>query len=1034
MDPVLSETVLRKTREELLTEQFFNWEKRGRGWQLYEFPVDLEPPYRPFTYHYAPTGLVCDDARKPTLLSSFADGLKRLVTGTPKCSKEIVLAEPEEPDPEPFSSDLPLFEVKIALPSAFEVSQDRMEQLLLALTLLSHPLSFEIFGRPDSVEIQLVCAEPDLAILRQQLKAYFPEAVAQVENGHLIRLFDLDGNKDTQVVDLGLSQEFMRPLRVFKNFDVDPLIGITAALGDLEQGELGLLQVLFKPAQFPWAESVLRAVTDWDGSEFFMDAPELVPLARKKITHPFYAAVIRVAAQSPAEGRAWEIIKNLGSALVAVTNPASNEFIPLTNDGYDLDVHVEDLLNRTSRRSGMLLNSEELVSLVHLPSESVRLEKLKREEGRTRAAPPLALGNKLVLGDNHHAGQTKRVTLSADQRTRHMYLIGASGTGKSTLLLNMIVQDIQNGDGIAVLDPHGDLIDQILARIPEERHKDVILFDPSDAEHPIGFNILSATSEVEKNVLASDMVSAFKRLSTSWGDQMTSVLGNAVLACLERKEPATLLDLRHLLIDSGYRRSFLSSVQDPEIVYYWEKEFPLLSGRPQAPILTRLDTFLRPRLLRNIVSQKINRLDFRSIMDEGKIFLGKLAQGIIGEENSYLLGTLVVSKLHQVAMSRQEQSEAERRAFYLYVDEFHNFVTPSMASMLSGARKFGLGLVLAHQELRQLWNRDSDVASAVISNPYSRICFRLGDFDAHKLADGFSHFEVKDLQNLGVGEAICRIERAEFDFNLKTVPIPPVEVAVAKSRRERLLELSRHTYASRRLDVETEMEKLRSRNISTLDVPFPKPVASKFKPPPAVPVSLPTSSGAAHPKTATETTQTPMLGRGGQDHKNLQQFFKRLAESRGYLATIEKPVLDGAGFVDLALEKDNERIACEFSVTSTVEQEFGNVQKCLAANFNPVIVVAVEKMTLDKIKTLVESSLENDLLQKVLFYLPDELASFIDRIEPTKLTEEKVVRGRKVRVNYNPVSGPEQSAKKESILMALYHKGKSLVTGKSRAK
>lgn len=1023
---------LPKTREKLLTEQFYRWEKRGRGWQVHDAPVKLEPPFTPFYFHYVPSGYVYDDARKPTLLSFVADRVKAFFAPTPPANPVLYLPEPEEPEPEVATEDLPVVEIGVALPPELAVSKERMEQLISGLTYLGHPLGFEIIGRSDVIEVQLACRELDLASVRQQLQAYFPEAILREQTGHLERFFDSIGNVETEVIDFGLFQEFMRPLRLFRNFDIDPLIGVTAALANLQAGEVGLLQILFQPARSPWPENILRSVTNWEGGHFFVDAPEMVSQAKQKISRPLYATIVRVAAQSRLSGRAWQVAKDLGSALMAWADPTSNELIPLTNDDYDPFDHAEDVVNRCGRRTGMLLNSDELVSLVHLPSSSVQAEKLKRETERTRAAPALALGHRLVLGDNAHAGKTSRVTLSAVQRTRHMYLIGASGTGKSTLLLNMIVQDIQNGDGLAVLDPHGDLIDQILARIPEGRHKDVILFDPSDAEYPVGFNILSATSEVEKNVLASDMVSAFKRLSTSWGDQMTSVLGNAVLACVERKEPATLLDLRHFLIDPGFRRSFLTSVQDPEVLYYWEKEFPLLSGRPQASILTRLDTFLRPRLIRNIVSQKENRLNFRAIMDEGKIFLAKLAQGIIGEENSYLLGTLIVSKLHQVAMGRQEQSEAERRAFYLYVDEFHNFVTPSMASMLSGARKFGLGLVLAHQELRQLWNRDSDVASAVISNPYTRICFRLGDFDAHKLADGFSHFEVRDLQNLGVGEAICRVERSEFDFNLKTPPLPSVEVAVAKSRREGLLQLSRQTYGSRRQDVEAEMETLRGAYPALPEVHAvrTKPVATMTKTPPANPIAVPVCKEATRQKQAEKAEDTPLLGRGGQDHKNLQQYFKQLAESKGYLATIEKQVLEGAGFVDLALEKDNEGIAVEFCVTSTVEQELGNVQKCLAANFDAVIVVSVEKINLGKIKALVTSSLDFEASQKVQFFLADELVSFLERTEAVGQSEERIVRGRKVKTNYRFVSGAEQAAKKESVLMALYHKSKRLITGK----
>ncbi len=279
---------------------------------------------------------------------------------------------------------------------------------------------------------------------------------------------------------------------------------------------------------------------------------------------------------------------------------------------------------------------------------------------------------------------------------------------------------------------------------------------------------------------------------------MNTVLANAIMAFLESSEGGTLSDLRRFLVEPGFRAQFLPTVQDPEIVYYWQKEFPLLTGKPQGPILTRLDTFLRPKVIRHMVSQKENRIDFAAIMNGRKILLAKLSQGFIGEENSYLLGTLIVSKLNQTAVSRQNMAASERKHFYLYVDEFHNFVTPSLAAILAGARKYNLGLVLAHQELHQLSNRDSDVASAVISNPYTRVCFRLGDFDAKKLEEGFSFFKAKDLQNLSVGHAVCRIERAEYDFNLKITPLPAVEAELAARRREQIVAASRERYATRR--------------------------------------------------------------------------------------------------------------------------------------------------------------------------------------------------------------------------------------------
>jgi hypothetical protein len=426
--------------------------------------------------------------------------------------------------------------------------------------------------------------------------------------------------------------------------------------------------------------------------------------------------------------RTLNIARNLAASLRVFINPEGNALIPLANDDYPLEAHIEDVLCRQSRRSGMILNCDELIGFVHLPSSAVRSLELVRQTAKSKAAPKQVTDNRgIYLGENIHLGERVPICLSPDQRVRHVHIIGASGTGKSTLLFNLIRQDIENGEGVGVLDPHGDLIDRILGIIPTKRLQDVVLIDPTDLEFPVGFNILSAHSELEKNLLASDLVSVFQRLSTSWGEQMGSVLRNAILAFLESSRGGTLSDLRKFLLEPAFRKSFLESVGDPDIVYYWEKGFAQLSGNKSiGPVLTRLDTFLSPKPIRYMVAQKTNRIDFAQIMDSGKIFLAKLSQGQMGRENSFLLGSLFVAKIQQLIMGRQSQSALTRRPFYFYVDEFHNFITASMAEILSGARKYQLGLTLAHQELKQL-ERDREVASAVLSNPYTRIVFRVGD-------------------------------------------------------------------------------------------------------------------------------------------------------------------------------------------------------------------------------------------------------------------------------------------------------------------
>jgi predicted DNA-binding transcriptional regulator AlpA/DNA helicase HerA-like ATPase len=733
--------------------------------------------------------------------------------------------------------------------------------------------------------------------------------------------------------------------------------------------------------------TIVRAVTDDAGNSFFIDDPAMVKLAAEKISSPLVAAVVRVAAQSRKRDRAWRIAEGMGKSLRQFADAVSNELLPLSNDEYDEDQHADDVVTRQSCRSGLIINRDELVSLVHLPSASARSAKLKREERKTKAAPSLAFGHVLKLGENHHAGKSVQVSMNTEQRVRHMHLIGASGSGKSTLLLNMIVQDIENGEGVAVLDPHGDLIDQVISRIPEKRINDVVLLDPSDEAYPVGFNILSAHSDLERNLLASDLVSVFRRLSTSFGDQMTTVLGNAILALLECSEGGTLADLRRFLVERDFREQFLATVQDSEIIYYWRKEFPLLTGKPQGPILTRLDTFLRPKVIRHMVSQKENRLNFGAIMNGQKILLAKLSQGLIGEENSYLLGTLLVSKLNQIATSRQNMAASERKPFYLYIDEFHNFITPSLAAILSGARKYNLGLVLAHQELHQLSNRDGDVASAVISNPYTRVCFRLGDFDAKKLEDGFSFFKAKDLQNLSVGEAVVRMERSEYDFNMKTTPLPVVDPALAADRCERIVDASRERYAARREDVEATM---RSRQGAGETEPEARGRKTRIR----VEVPLPRGKTAPEARNEAPTFPPGTPGRGGEHHKYLQLLIKRWAEGRGYQVTLEKPVLDGLGIVDVVLEKSGRApIACEISVTTSAEHELQNAEKCLAAGFERVFLVAPDKDALSRVRARAASVLAGTRMKKIQFVLPEQVFASISVLEsrealPDTATEE----------------------------------------------
>jgi len=1018
---------------ERLTNHFYDWERRGRGWQVWPEPVDLEPSFKPFWGHFVPESDQ-DDSRRPTAFSSFFGSLRSILAPTPPPTQAVLLEEESDPSPAPEGSGN--IEWQIMLPAESDTSCRLFEAFLLSLSYCRYPIAFEVLGGPSAIRLVLVADEEDASQVEDQLHAHFPEAILNRQPGCLRDALQMTEGNGSLVVDFGLSHEFMLPLATHGDLQADFFVSLIGALSNLRAGELGIFQVLFKPVSHAWSQSIARAVTFPDGSPFFDGAPEFSRGAKEKISRPLYAVVVRIASVGADEDRIWQIARSLTNSLRQFANLEGNELIPLANDGYDDSDHLADLLARQSRRSGMLLNCEELASLIHLPAREVQNAKLVRVSKTTKAVPAAVMGHSLKLGTNLHNGRETEVTLSADQRVRHMHVIGASGTGKSTFLLNLITQDIENGQGVGVLDPHGDLIDQIIERIPESRIKDAVLVDPSDDQFPIGFNILSAHSDLEKTLLASDLVGIFRRFSTSWGDQMGSVLGNAVLAFLESSRSGTLSDLRRFLIEPSFRNEFLTTVQDPHVTYYWRKEFSLLAGsKSQAPLLTRLDTFLRPKPIRYMVTQQQNRLNLADIMDTSKIFLAKLAQGAIGEENAFLLGSLIVSKFHQITLGRQATAEQSRKYFWLYCDEFGGYITPSMAHLLSGARKYRLGLVLAHQSMQQL--HDEEVQSALIANAYTCICFRLGDSDAKALCDSFATFEAKDLRNLATGEALAKVGRAEDDFNLTTHMMEEVEPQRAKERKAAILKWTRESYATPRALVEAklardmEQEEPAPKRQTTL-IPVPSPPSP---PPPTAPATNEVLSAAETQSPASEKFEpepvqpispTPVvrklrnlppvvadMGKGGKEHKYLQQLLAQWAQGMGYRATIEMPAPNGAGSIDVVLEKEGRRIACEISVTSTVEQEVGNLQKCLDAGFAEVFMICAEARTLNGLKKVAEAGMDAKLLEKVKFLAPDDLFSSADLLDGAK--QEQTVRGYKVKVHRKVVDDKESADRRRAV-------------------
>jgi hypothetical protein len=1002
------------TVHEQLSEQFYCWERRGRGGQLFDGPVYPEPPFVPFPGHCLPDTPAVDTGRRETAISS----LWRKIAAPPP--KPVAPAEPEEePQPPTLIRD-PLTELQVILPA--ELDAGSLDQFFQSLSFCKEPIAFELLGAQKKITVQFAAAQNDAPLLRRQLSAHFREIQIKTTQDALAQTWTTCSGKEELVAELGLAREFMFTMAAEKS---DPFVSLIGALSELGEAELGLFQVLWQPLREAWPENILRSVTDGEGKPFFVNVPELTKAAETKVSKPLFAAVVRIAAKAGTFDRALQIAADMAGSLRAYANPQGNQLIPLSNEveTYPLDDHIADMLFRQSRRSGMILNSDELAGFVHLPSDDVQSPALTRDAGQTKAAPDV-VRNKTgsLLGHNVHLDESVPVVLTPEQRVHHTHIIGTTGTGKSTLLFNLIRQDIENGEGVAVLDPHGDLINNLLGIIPPERVGDVVLVDLEDEDFSVGFNILHAHGNAEHKLLASDLVSLFRRLSTSWGDQMDAVLHNAIIAFLNSSRGGTLADLRRFLVEEKFRKDFLTTVSDPNTLYYWQKGFQTLGGnRSIGSVITRLNDFLAEPPIYNMVAQQANRLDFADIMDGGKIFLAKLPEGIVGRENSYLLGAVLVSKFQQLVMARQAQKMEARRNFWIYIDEFANFITPSMAEILSGARKYRIGLTLAHHELHQL-QRVPEVASAVMAHPHTRIVFRVSDDDAKKLADGFSSFKADRLKNLGKGQAICRVERSEFDFNLSVeLPELPGKEWMEQQRRD-VVTVSRNNYGTPRATVEAALRQAMEME--------PQPQMSKPKPPPdepptasISPVSEPLKVSEVPKATGSEKKIAGPEIEEESQHNAIKELIRAQAEPLDYSVSFEELVASSQGRADVVLRRGNRSIACEITVTTPVEYEVGNLTKCLNGNFGHIAAISRNRKKLEHIQQLLAPAATPEQMARVGFYSPEE---FVSKLHDWAMDdpgggilEKGKPRKRKIVFDTSQLTEAERKQREEDMLKAL---------------
>lgn len=729
-------------------------------------------------------------------------------------------------------------------------------------------LSFEIASKGNFIIFYVYAPTYLKDFIEGQIYAQYPTVEITQVNDYTQRILNEPSKMAIAGTEIILSKDDVFPIKTFLNFEVDPLASITGMLAKIEEGQQLWIQIIVRPISDEWhkrgiryvqtmketgkapeavqftkeikgkivdfskdvaksASTILQTAPSEGGDKGSGGGPEVKlpgPMesaltgVEQKITKLGFNVTIRVLAIAEDMEAAQMKIAGLVGTFKQFNTINLNSFVAKEiKQGNEI---LEDFIERKTSVKPYILNIEELASIFHLPNVSVETP-LIGWAGSKKGEPPanLPVRTNLENEDITTIGETNfrhyRLKFGVKQRDRrlHIYSIGKTGTGKSTLLENMIIDDIIKGRGVAVVDPHGDLINHLLSCIPDERIDDVVYFSPADRDYPIGFNILESVDPDLKNIVASGVVGIFKKIfGDSWGPRLEYILRNAVLSLLEYPD-STMLGVTKILIDKNYRKKIVSHIADPVIKDFWINEFDKYDQKFRteavAPIQNKVGQFLATSTIRNIVGQPQSTINLNEIMDNKKILLIDLSIGKIGEDIAALLGAMMITKIQLAAMQRASIPEEERVDFYLYVDEFQNFATESFATILSEARKYHLNLTMTNQYIAQM---PEEVREAVFGNVGTIISFRTGAGDSAALVKEFEPvFDANDLVNLDnyniyVKMAIDGVTSPAF--SAKSLP-PRTE---SFDNKEEIIESSRRKYAKNREEVENKINELSDMN------------------------------------------------------------------------------------------------------------------------------------------------------------------------------------------------------------------------------
>ena len=616
--------------------------------------------------------------------------------------------------------------LQVAIPRTNESKIDVMEQLISGLYSIKKggwkqkfsvqpSISFEIVARQENIRFYVWVPAKLKDLVEKQINGAYSDAeVLEVDE---YNIFDDDGKVAYKSFQLGKNNFY--PLKTFKDLATDPMLGITSALAKMGPEDAAVIQIIISPAESTWQKEGGKFISDTKKQESdsekakFSTSAKTLEAIEQKIAKPGFETSIRIIAVSENEETAKSNVTNIAGSFAQF---ASDLNILKSRKIYRKASFMEDFLYRYQPMFNIfnnhvsILNSEELATIFHFPNKQITTPHIYWLNAKSAPAPSQIPTEGLFLGSSAYRGLKRPVYIGNEDRMRHVYIIGKTGTGKSELLKGMILQDIKEGKGLCFMDPHGDAVEDLLKLIPPERAEDVIYFNPNDTERPMGMNLLEATTEDEKHFAATSIINLMYKLFDPYktgivGPRFEHGVRNAMLTVMA--EPGnTFVELVRAMTDSKFVQRLLPMVTDPIVRRYWTDQIAQTSDFHKSEVLdytvSKFGRFVTNKLIRNIIGQSQSSFDFRKVMDEGKILLINLAKGTLGEENSNFLGLLLVPRILMAAMSRANVPMSQRRDFYFYVDEFQNFATPDFATILSEARKYRLGLCVANQFIGQV--------------------------------------------------------------------------------------------------------------------------------------------------------------------------------------------------------------------------------------------------------------------------------------------------------------------------------------------